>query len=104
MGFNKVWIQQRVGNVSNFFSLFKRRLTENFIQNWHSRLAESSRAIFYRSFVTFQFQPYLDKVNVSKYLQAYSKLQMSSHRSEVESGRWVRQIGYLHTRESVFFL
>ena len=44
---------------------------------------------FYRSFATFQFQPYRDKINVSKYLQAYSKLCMSSHRLEVESGRWV---------------
>ena len=45
---------------------------------------------FYRSFATFQFQPYLDKVNISKYLYAFSKLRMSSHRLEVESGRWVR--------------
>ena len=85
MGFNEAWIQQGV-----FISLFKQRLTDNFIQNWQSRLAESSRAIFYRSFATFQFQPYLDRINVSKYLQAYSKLRMSSHRLEVESGRWVR--------------
>ena len=90
MGLNEAWIQQGVGNVNNFISLFKQRLTDNFIQNWQSRLAESSRAIFYRSFATFQFQPYLDKINVSKYLQAYSKLRMSSHRLEVESGRWVR--------------
>ena len=91
MGFNEVWIQQGVGNINNFISVFKQRLTDNFIQNWQSRLAESSRAIFYRSFATFQFQPYLDKVNVFKYLQAYSKLRMSSHRLEVEAGRWVRQ-------------
>ena len=91
MGFNEVWIQQGVGNINNFISVFKQRLTDNFIQNWQARLAESSRAIFYRSFATFQFQPYLDKVNVFKYLQAYSKLRMSSHRLEVEAGRWVRQ-------------
>ena len=90
MGLNEALIQQGVGNVNNFISRFKQRLTDNFIQNWQSRLAESSRAIFYRSFATFQFQPYLDKINVSKYLQAYSKLRVSSHRLEVESGRWVR--------------
>ena len=58
--------------MNNFISIFKQRLTET--------LAESPRAIFYRSFTTFHFQPYLDKVNVSKYLQAYSKLRMSLHR------------------------
>ena len=48
--------------------------------------------MFYRSFATFQFQPYLDKVNVSKYLNALhvSKLRMSSHRLEVKAGRWVK--------------
>ena len=91
MRFNEVWILQGVGNINNFISVFKQRLADNFIQNWQSRLAESSRAILYRTIATFQFQPYFDKVNVSKYLQAHSKLCMSSHRLEVEAGRWVRQ-------------
>ena len=90
MGFNEVWLQQGVGNYNIFIALCKQRLSDNFIQNWHSRIEDSSRAIFYRSFATFQFQPYLDKVNISKYLYAFSKLRMSSHRLEVESGRWVR--------------
>ena len=65
--------------------------------------AMSSRAMFYRSFATFQFQPYLDKVNVSKYLQAYRKLRMSLHRLEDESGRWVRQNRVpIHERKCFF--
>ena len=31
MGFNEVWIQQRVGNINNFNSVLKQRLTDNFI-------------------------------------------------------------------------
>ena len=85
MGFNDVWLQQGVGTYNNFISVFKQRFSDVFIQNWHSRIEESSRAVFYRSFATFQFQPYLDKVNVSKYLNALSKLRMSSHRLEVEA-------------------
>ena len=104
MGFNEVWIQQGVGNVDNFISLFKQRLTDNFIQNWQSSLEASSRAIFYRSFVTFQFQPYLDKVNISKYLQAYSKLRMSSHRLQIEAGRWVRPVKIPRNQRKCFFL
>ena len=92
MGFNVVWQQQGVGNFNNFISVFKQRLSDTFIQNWHSRIENSSRALCYRSFATFQSQPYLDNVNVSKYLTAFSKLRLSSHRLEVEAGRWVRPI------------
>ena len=61
MGFNDVWLQQGVGNYNNFISVFKQRLSDVFIQNLHSRIEESSRAVFHRTFATFQFQPYLDK-------------------------------------------
>ncbi|MCG8093252.1 MAG: hypothetical protein JAZ17_06420 [Candidatus Thiodiazotropha endolucinida] len=90
VGFYEVWLQQGVGNYTAFISLFKQRITDIFIQNWHARLDDSSRAIFYKSFATFQFQPYLDKVNVYKYIQAFSRLRMSSHRLEIEAGRWVK--------------
>ena len=69
-----------VGNCSNFISVCKQRSSNTFIQNWHARLEDSSRAVFYRSFTTFQFQLYLDKINISKYLTAFSKLRMPSHR------------------------
>ena len=35
-------------------------------------------------------QPYLENLNVFKYMQAMSKLRMSSHRLAIESGRWTR--------------
>ena len=38
----------------------------------------------------FHFQPLLEKINVYKYIQALSKLRVSSHRLAIESGRWVR--------------
>ena len=38
----------------------------------------------------FQFQPYFEKINVCKYIQALSKLRVSSHRLAIESGRWAR--------------
>ena len=50
-----------------------------------------------------QFQPPIDKVNVSKYPQAYGKLRMSSDRLEVESARWIRQNRIpIHERKCVF--
>ena len=35
-------------------------------------------------------QPYLEKVNIRKICQAFSRLRMSSHCLEIESGRWTR--------------
>ena len=47
---------------------------------------------FYKSAAQFQFQTYLEQINVFKYMQALSKLRMSSHRLAIESGRWARPI------------
>lgn len=92
VGFYEVWVQQGVGNYDVFISFVKQRLTDTFIQNWRARLEQSSRASFYKSFAVFELQPYLDNVNMYKFCNALSKLRMSSHRLEVESGRWVKPI------------
>ena len=68
----------------------KQRLSDTFMQNWHDRINNSSRAIFYKTVMQFQFQPYLEKINVCKCIQALSKLRVSSHRLAIESGRWAR--------------
>ena len=92
LGFHEVWVQQGVGNYNAFISVLKQRLTDTFIQNWRARLEGSTRANFYKSFIVFQLQPYLDKVSVRKFRHALSRLRVSSHRLEVESGRWVKPI------------
>ena len=37
-------------------------------------------------------QPYPEKVNKRNFCQAFSRLRISSHRLEIESGRWTRPI------------
>ena len=83
LGFYEVCIEQGVGNYNIFISLLKQRLTDTFMQNWQERLDTSTCANFY----IFQFQHYLDKVNIRKFKQAFSRLRMSSHRLEIASGR-----------------
>ena len=90
LGFYEVWLAQGVANIAFFLSVFKQRLNDTFMQNWRERLEGSSRANFYNSITQFQLQPYLENINVFKYMQAFSKLRMSSHRLAIESGRWVR--------------
>ena len=88
-GFYEVWLQQNVGDHEIFLVLFKQRVKDNFIQLWNSELNNSSRALFYRNISDFGFQFYLDVVQVKKFRIALTRLRMSSHRLEVEMGRWV---------------
>ena len=37
----------------NFLLLFKERVNDHFIQNWHQRLNDSNRALFYRRICIF---------------------------------------------------
>ena len=89
-GFQDVWLNQGVGNMKLFLCLFKQRITDNFIQNWHERLNNSSRANFYVSIADFSFKPYLDVVKVLKFRNALARFRVSSHRLEIEAGRWAR--------------
>ena len=45
LGFNDTWLFLDIGDSVLFLSLVKQRLKDQFIQNWHGRLEESSRAI-----------------------------------------------------------
>ena len=90
LGFREVWLAQGVGNVSAFLSVLKQRLSDTFMQNWHDRINNSSRANFYKTIMQFRFQPHLENINVYKYIQALSKLRVSSHRLAIESGTWAR--------------
>ena len=87
-GFHEVWIAQGVGHTNTFISIFKQRVNDTFIQQWYSRLENSTRASFYRVFANFELQPYLKCVNINKYKVALTKLRLSSHRLSVETGRW----------------
>ena len=58
------WLFLNVGNVNVFFiflSLVKQRLNDNVVQNWLSRLYNSSRALFDESFpvCNVKYIPYL---------------------------------------------
>ena len=90
LGFYGVWLNQGVGNKNMFLAEFKQRLNDNFKQNWNSRLDESSRANFYTLFSNFEHRLYLETIKVTKFRIALSKLRLSSHRLEIEVGRWGR--------------
>ena len=90
LGFYEVWLTQGVGNKNMFLSELKLRFNDNFIQNWDSRLTDSSRANFYCLVSNFNYQLYLEHVKVKKFRVALSKLRVPSHRLQIEVGRWSR--------------
>ena len=87
LGFGEAWVYQGVGHNGNFLSLVKQRLRDNYIQLWENRLSNSPRARFYLTFRNFEFQTYLN-LPLDKYRFALSRLRVSSHRLQVEVGRW----------------
>ena len=89
LGFMDVWLQQSVGYRVLFLNLVKQRLTDQFIQKRNSRLNNLTHALFYRNF-SFGYKTYLDFVSVGKLRFALSRLRSSSHRLEIETGRWAR--------------
>ena len=86
----EAWLNQSVGDVKLFLYIVKQRLKDTFIQNWNARLYDSSRALFYRNFNIFCYKKYLDHVTTEKFRFALTRLRLSSHRLEVEVGRWAK--------------
>lgn len=91
LGFNDVWMQQSAGDEKLFMFTLKQRMNDNFMQLWNAELSQSTRSIFYRSISNFKYQEYLDVVKIKKFRNALIRLRVSSHRLEVEVGRWNRQ-------------
>ena len=88
LGLYEAWHFQTVENDKLFLSLVKQRLTDQFVQDWSARLESSSRAIFYRSICDFKLQSYLKVLTISKFRYSIAQLRVSSHRLQVEEGRW----------------
>ena len=60
----KVWLNQGVGNKNVFLLEVKMRLHDNFVQNWNTRINESSKANFYSFFSKSMNQLCLEVVKV----------------------------------------
>ena len=90
LGFLEVWNAQGIGNINNFLHTFKTRVKDIFIQNWHARLDASTRARCDIYIANFHYQKYLELIKVEKYRRSLCKLRVSSHRLEVEIGRWAK--------------
>ena len=66
-GFGDIWEAQGVENQKSFLEIFKQRIKDNFVQEWHSRSENSTRARTFINITSFKYQPYLDIINVKKF-------------------------------------
>jgi hypothetical protein len=67
-GFSYIWDGQNFPHEDWLKAVIKRRLMDQFIQNWFSKIIDSPKAINYRIFKTkFEFEEYL---NVLEYKNA----------------------------------
>ena len=87
-GFGYVWINQEVGDESNFLQLFKTRIKDCYLQKWNSGLGDSSKALHYKHFKSHLYsEPYLD-IDLSYILRkTLSNFRCSSHTLMIEKGR-----------------
>ena len=79
-GFGDVWYNQGVGDISHFLRCFKSRIKDIDIQEWRTRLENSTRASFYREYkLSFESSSYLNFIYVKGHRMALTRLLTSSH-------------------------
>ena len=88
-GFGIVWITENVGDNNEFIYVFKQRLIDCALQDWHTEITQSRKAIHYRHFKTLlNVETYLKLDILLKFKIAFSRFRCSAHNLLlVETGR-----------------
>ena len=87
-GCGYVWEAQTTFDLKSFHIEFKRRLVDNFIQNWNTDVANNRVMYLYVNFKdSFAYEHYLDALPYD--LRFYmSRLRLASHSLRVQTGRF----------------
>ena len=76
-------------NNFTFISLFKQRITDQFIQSIHTVFNNSPKCLLYKFIANnYCFQFYLQKPIALKYKHILSKHRLFSHNVSIETGRY----------------
>ena len=72
--FGDVWLQQNVGHLNRFVSVFKQRLLDQFQQDWSASITSKERFEFYSIFKqSIQTEKYIDILQLRCFREAYIK-------------------------------
>ena len=87
-GFPDVWMYPESVNVNMFIPIFQNRLRDVFITEWNHGLSLSSSSMLYKEMKqSFEMSPYLLIIQNKKHRNAITKLRLSSHQLNIETGR-----------------
>ena len=87
-GFGIVWLTENVGDDDVFINVFKQRLIDCALQDWHTEITQSRKALHYRHFKTLlNVETYLKLDILLKFKIAFSRFRCSAHNLLVETGR-----------------
>ena len=87
LGMYDVWINQDF--IIPDYIFIKQRLIDQFKQTWRSNIDRSDKLVLFKSFkIDFDFDRYLDLIQVDKYRIMLTRLKLSSHNLAIETGRY----------------
>ena len=73
-GFGHLWLQQNVGHLNRFVSVFKQKLLDQFQQDWSAGITSKERFKFCSIFKqSIQTHKYIDFLQLRCFLEAYIK-------------------------------
>ena len=61
-----------------------------FTQKWNTDINYSTHARCYVLYAYFKFEPYLSLMNIAKVRVSLSRVRVSAHRLEIETGIWTK--------------
>lgn len=83
-----IWQSQQNCHMKSVSFLVKKILTDQYMQGWHSKSFQSSRAVTYFSFKQdYVLERYFILLPRKAYLQIF-KIRTNNHKLPVETGRW----------------
>jgi hypothetical protein len=89
MGMSDAWNSQCVGNVKVFICMFKQHVRDINIREVRSRLQETTKGSLYLLFnPNLVCSQILGSVSNALYRKALTRLRLSSHHLNIETGRW----------------
>ena len=92
-GFYDVWLYPESVNINVFLKILECRLRDNYINQWNQGLNQSESLTLYKELKqSFEMSPYLIILQNRELKRAISKLRLSSHPLNIETGRH-RRIG-----------
>ena len=89
-GFNNVWDNPETCLTKSFIHLFKQRIIDCFLQEWHTNVENSPVLELYRNIkLDFSYERYLDLLpgDLKTYI---CKIRISAHSLRIQTGRYAR--------------